>query len=175
MELLAHFRPDPALTAELDAIIENDDQAEQSAPAGTLDINAWLAPRQASIAQLDGVFCDVTDAETIAALFPRFKPRASTYGLPDFDAAALKTAEPRRLTQEVSQYLWEAKSPNGENLCDGIKFSSRHGENFTLWAVYERPGDPEVTPRIAEIQAAQFSSVTPELNEAAKLLGIILR
>ncbi|WP_300345882.1 hypothetical protein [Nesterenkonia sp.] len=116
-----------------------------------------------------------THAETIAALFTRFKPRALTYGLSDFDAAALKAAEPRMLTQEVSQYFWEARTPSGENFCDGIEFRSRHGDNLTLWAIYEPPGDPEVTPRVSDIQPEQLNRATPELIAAAELLGVTLR
>lgn len=117
----------------------------------------------------------MTDAKTVASLYPRFKPRASTYGLPDFDASALKAAEPRLLTQEISQHLWEARTEDGEDLCDGIHFRSRHGDNFALWAVYERPGDPEVTPRISDLQTRDLTRDSPELAQAATLLGIALR
>ncbi|WP_022873404.1 RES domain-containing protein [Nesterenkonia alba] len=174
VEVLAPFRPDPTLNHELDAIVDNDEESQMGAQPGVLDLDAWLAPRQASTAQLTGTFCDVTDAETIASLFSRFKPRAATYGLPDFDAAALKTAEPRLLTQEVSQYLWEAKTESGTDLCDGIEFRSRHGDNFTLWAIYERPGDPEITPHVTDLQTVGLNRETPELQSATHLLGITL-
>ena len=93
VELLARFRPDPALQAELDLIADEEGSAP-TVPSGVLLIDDWLQNRQASSAALTGKFCDVTHAETVASLYPRFKPRASTYGLPDFDASALKAAEP---------------------------------------------------------------------------------
>lgn len=173
VEVLAQFRPDPALQAELDEIVEETDDAPTATP-GTLPVDEWLESRQASEAKLTGTFCDVTHAETIAALYPHFKPRASTYGLHDFDASALKTAEPRMLTQEISQRLWEARDDDGGDLCDGVQFRSRHGDNFMLWAVYERPEDPQVTPHISDTQPVELTRNSPELTTAANLLGVTL-
>lgn len=174
VELLAHFRPDPHVEAELEKI--DDDTAPDLAviPPGTVKIDSWLARREASTAQLAGRFCDVTNSTTVAALHPRFKALSAIYGLHDFDAAALKIARPRELTQAVSQYLWEAKTSNGDDLCDGIKFRPRHGDNFKLWAIYERPGDPPTTPHITNASLAILDNKAPEILEAATLLGLTL-
>ncbi|WAP50693.1 hypothetical protein OL239_11725 [Arthrobacter sp. ATA002] len=111
VELLAPHRPDPYLVAEIDDIVEDDSDAEQfpSARPGELDIDQWLANRVAGTAHLTGLFVDITAAETVAALYPLFKGKALAYNLKDFDAAALKNAENRLLTQEVSQFLWTRK------------------------------------------------------------------
>lgn len=174
VELLAHFRPDPVLQAELDAITDEEVSAPPL-PSGVLLIDDWLKNRQASSAALTGTYCEVTHAETVTSLYLRFKPCASAYGLPDFDASALKAAEPRLLTQEISQHLWEARAEDGEDLCDGLHFRSRHGDNFVLWAVYERPEDPEVSPRISDLQTRELTRDSPEFAGAAAILGITLR
>ncbi|WP_341395914.1 RES domain-containing protein [Arthrobacter sp. G119Y2] len=107
VELLAPHRPDPYLAAEIDDIVEDDADAEQfpSARPGELDIDQWLVNRVAGTARLTGRYIDITAAETVAALHPLFKGKALAYNLKDFDAAALKNAENRLLTQEVSQFL----------------------------------------------------------------------
>ncbi|MCC9196926.1 hypothetical protein QNO08_08065 [Arthrobacter sp. zg-Y820] len=111
---------------EIDDIVEDDDDAEQfpSARPGELDIDQWLVSRVAGTARLTGRYVDITAAETVAALHPLFKGKALAYNLKDFDAAALKNAENRLLTQE-SQFLWTRKNPDGSDFCDGIQFRSR--------------------------------------------------
>lgn len=34
----------------------------------------------------------------------------------------------------------------------GVQFSSHHGDELTLWAVYERPGDGLVSPCLTGVQ-----------------------
>lgn len=64
---------------------------------------------------------------------------ATRLGLDDFDAAALKDARPRELTQTVATYLYETTR------LAGVQFRSRHGDDQVLWAIFERPDDPDVT------------------------------
>ncbi|MCP3425508.1 RES domain-containing protein [Rothia sp. AR01] len=172
VEVLAPFRPDPELAGEMGLIVDDEPTMSRSSPSGTLDLAAWLSPRQASTARLSGTYCRVTDSTSVAALYGRFSPRARLYGLPDFDASALKIAEPRLLTQEISQHLWEAKNEDEGHLCDGVEFSSRHGDDLLLWAVYERPGDPEVSPYVVSPQQVALGRDHPELRRALALLGI---
>ncbi|GAA4777263.1 hypothetical protein [Citricoccus nitrophenolicus] len=177
VELLAPLRPDPALTRELDQItVDPEDQAEYpTVPTGTIDVDNWAQNRLASSARLEGWFCVITAAATIAALWPRFHATAvSVYGLQDFDAAALKDARPRELTQAVSQHLWNARSADGTDLCDGIEFLSRHGDDLVLWALFERSEDGQTSPRISGIEHRHLSRGTPELVEACDFLGLHL-
>ena len=144
MELLAPHRPDPYLVAEIDDIIEDDADAEQfpsARPGGGLDLDQWMVNRVAGTARLTGLFVDITTADTVAALHPLFKGKALAYNLKGSYAAALKNAENRLLTQEVSQFLWTRRNPDGSDFCDGIQFRSRHGDDLLLWAVYERNTD----------------------------------
>ena len=82
---------------------------------------------------------------SIAALHGQFVPIALGLGLGDFDAAALKDGRARSLTQAVSTYLYSLTLDDGQQLA-GIEFASRHGDDLTLWAVYERPGRPAGVP-----------------------------
>lgn len=174
VELLAPHRPDPYLSADIDRIIEDDadTQLHPTVAPGELDIDQWLINRVAGSARLSGRFVDVTAAETVAALHPLFKGRALAYNLQDFDAAALKNAENRILTQEVAQYLWTQKNPDGTDLCDGIQFRSRHGDDLLLWAVFERDTDNQISSCITDIEITALTEQAPELQTAFTMLGL---
>ena len=177
VELLAPHRPDPYLVAEIDDIVEDDSDAEQhpSARPGELDVDQWLVNRVAGTARLTGRFVDITAAETVAALHPLFKGKALAYNLKDFDAAALKNAENRLLTQEVSQFLWTRRNADGTDFCDGIQFRSRHGDDLLLWAVYERDTDGQTSAHITGVELADLRSSSPELRATLSLLGLSSR
>lgn len=175
VELLAPLRPDHALTGELDQIVVDPEDQDNypTVPAGVLDIDDWTQHRLASSARMTGQFCVITAAATIAALWPQFHSTAvSVYGLQDFDAAALKDARPRELTQAVSQHLWNARSTDGTDLCDGIEFLSRHGDDLALWALFERSEDGQISTRISDIEDHQLSRNTPELVRACDFLDL---
>jgi len=174
VELLAPHRPDLYLLQDMEDIVEDEDdrQDHPTVSPGELDLNQWLAHRVAASAHLTGRFIDITAAETVLALHPRFKARALAYNLQDFDAAALKSAEQRLLTQEVSQYLWTLKYPDGTDFCEGIQFRSRHGDDLLLWAIYERDTDNEISSRITDIQVTDLDMGSPELRKAMALLGL---
>lgn len=172
--MLASHRPDETLAADSAHIVEDAEDAEQfpSVAPGELAINEWLRDRIAGTAHLRGRFVDITAAETVAYLHPQFKPRARTYGLKYFDAAALKSADNRSLTQEVAQTLWARRSSGGANLCDGIQFRSRHGDDLLLWAIFERESDGQISSRLSGIETLELEADTPELVTAMALLGI---
>lgn len=104
-----------------------------------------------------------------------FKGRALAYNLKDFDAAALKNAEHRLLTQDVSQHLWTRRNPDGSDFCDGIQFRSRHGDDLLLWAVYERDTDGQTSSHVTDIEPLELTADTPELQTALALLGLTRR
>lgn len=84
-----------------------------------------------------GEYVDVAHSQTIAALRTTFAPRAVHYGLPDFDAAAIRIAEPRAFTMEISRYLYGINLSTGDQTA-GVAYRSRHGDEHQLWAVFER-------------------------------------
>jgi len=106
LEVLACFRPDPILADDLDQIIEDpDDRVVYPTPAPGIVPRTWLIPRAAATGTLIGLFCAVTTTVTLSTLRPLFLGQALRLGLPDFDAAALRLARPRALTQAVSSLL----------------------------------------------------------------------
>ncbi|GAA3667026.1 hypothetical protein GCM10022237_28760 [Nocardioides ginsengisoli] len=168
LEALAGFRPDPTLAADLEDVVEDDEDAAMhpTARAGEIPY-AWLEPRSAATAVLTGRFCSVTAAETIAALRPQFVALAHRLSLHDFDAAALKDGRPRELTQAVATHL------HATTELDGITFASRHGDNLTLWAVFERGADDAaVSPTLSRIEHHALSPEHPDVEHALRILGL---
>jgi len=167
LEVLAHFRKDSRLPLELDNITEDEEDAVLYPTIGPGSVpKEWLDERAAASAELSGRYCPVTASTTIATLHPRFVGLALSLGLDDFDAAALKDARLRRLTQAVASWLYEMTD------FDGVTFASRHGDDLQLWAVFERPGDPPVTPNIHGVELEELQHDTPALLTAFDLLGL---
>jgi hypothetical protein len=167
LEVLAGFRKDTRLGLELADIDEDDeDKVLHPSLAPGLVPREWLDERTAASAGLGGTFCAVTSSGTVAALYPRFIGMALSLNLADFDAAALKDARPRLLTQAIAAYIYDT----GE--FDGIQFASRHGDDLLLWAVFEQPGDAAVSPRITNITASDLGVNSLDILEAFRILGL---
>jgi hypothetical protein len=174
LEVLACFRPDPDLAAQLKDIVDHDDNDPNegdasvfpTAPAGVVP-HTWLHPRTAAFVQLDGSYAAVTNAESVASLRPVFLRRAHELGLDDFDTAALKEAQPRALTQQVATYVYESTD------LDGVQFLSRHGDDHTLWAIFERPGDPHISPHLHDPNHHDITPDMPEILEAFRIHRLV--
>jgi hypothetical protein len=168
LEVLAHFRKDARLSMELDEIVEDDeDKILHPTIAPGQVPREWLEVRAAASAELSGRYCAVTAAGSVAALYPHFIGLALSLGLADFDTAALKDARPRRLTQAVAAWLYEMTD------FDGVTFASRHGDDLRLWAIFERPGDPPITPKIHDaVGEESLQHDSPEVSKAFHLLGL---
>jgi hypothetical protein len=173
LEVLAGFRPDRLLAGDLADIDEDAVDAIDypTTAAGRLPMS-WLEHRIASSAVLAGTYCSVTTTDTLAVLRPVFIGRALGYRLPDFDAAALRLAEPRALTQAVSAWLYEHNTA-GHPTFDGVHFQSRHGDDLNLIAIYERgttpSGDTTVSPHIADTRDEDLDPGRTELQQAMDL------
>jgi hypothetical protein len=170
LEVLAPFRPDPELAAELAAIEgDGEDDAFPTMPTGRVD-RAWLDRRRLGTATLAGNYVDVGHSRTIAELRPRFLGRALDAGLPDFDAATIRVAAPRSLTQDISRFLYGSTLPTGE-APSGIDFGSRHGDDQQLWAVFERDADigSSRSNLLVDATSAIIVADDPDLREAMAL------
>lgn len=165
LEVLADFRPDQQLAAEMTDIdvVDDDEAMYPTVPAGRID-PTWLKPRVSGSAKLTGDFCWVTTAQTLAALHPHFVAAALQAGLRDFDAAALKDSRPRELTQSVATYLYARTD------LDGIRFASRHGDDLELWAIFER--DTSASPCLDDTAATELAADDPALMRAFEVLGL---
>jgi hypothetical protein len=80
----------------------------------------WLDARAATSAELAGTYCAVTDSRSIAVLHPHFIGVALSLGLLDLDAAALKDARPRRLTQAIAAWIYETTDLDGVTFASGM-------------------------------------------------------
>lgn len=165
VEVLAYSRPDRQANGEnlLDGIVEDSRDARDYPvpPAGELPFD-WVHGRITAEAALEGRYVDVRTASTIATLRSRFAALAIALGYPDFDAAALKSADPRELTQRIASHLYSLTDRHGDAVADGIRFASRHGDELTMWAIFERPGDQPAS-RLLHRGAASLVDV----NDAA--------
>ena len=170
IEVFAKYRRDPHLAVTLEDIVEDPaDAIEFPARAPAAVSYRWLEDRCASSATLHGAFCTVAAAGTIASLWPRFIDIAHRYGAADFDASAMKDSGPRDLTRTIASWLYRQTEPS----VDGIEFASRHGDDLTLWAVFERPSaDSDASPLLSDVTASDLSPETPELVAAFAVLGL---
>ncbi len=167
LEVLAGFRRDARLAAELDEIVEDDEDAvlHPTVPPGQVP-REWLDARAATSADLAGAYCAVTDSVSIAALYPYFIGMALSLGLADFDAAALKDARPRELTQAIAAWIYENTD------FDGVTFTSRHGDDLQLWAIFERPGDGHVSPKVQHRRSEDLHHDSDAVRHAFRMLGL---
>lgn len=171
LELLARFRPSSRVAQEL-AEIEVDDEYEYpTSQAGTIPPD-WCAPRRSGTATMSGIYALPGHHQSIAALRSQFRTKALALGLDDLDAAAIRDARPRALTRGISAWLYHVGDDQISRL-DGIEFASRHGDDLTLWAIYERGGDADVSPRLTvRTDNAPISPTDPDLVRAMMLLGL---
>ncbi|MGH3638853.1 MAG: RES domain-containing protein [Mycobacterium sp.] len=147
LEVLAAFRPDPDVQADMD-LIECDDEADATVPPGSLD-PSWCGARLFCSARLSGDFAVPGHHETLPTLREHFLDQARRLGVDDVDAATVRMSAPRELTQSISAWIYELVGPDGQRI-DGIQYPSKHGDDFVLWAIYERGGTDspaEVTDR----------------------------
>lgn len=173
LEVLAPFRPDPRLAADLDQIQESDDDATEhpSAAPGNLT-REWCAPRRAGAARLTGWFAAPADAESLPTLRAKFLPLAVHHGLSDVDAAAIRLAEPRAVTQAIAAWLYEQNGPQDQPLA-GTRFESRHGDGLLLWAIFERSDDGPVSPLLTDLADTHINADDPDLLEAMRIHRIV--
>jgi hypothetical protein len=156
LETLARYRPDLPLYAELAEIEGEDDFV----PAGVVP-REWFDSRVIGSAEAHGRFADIGASEWISMLRRRLASLLISLGIPDFDAAVLQRSGPRRLTQNVSQFVYR----QGFN---GIRYLSKYGHDIENWALFE-PADLTAT-REDEIRRDD-----PDLLEALRIFNLVVR
>ncbi len=175
VEVLARFRPDPALVAASHLIAEDDVDAAMYATveAGTVD-RAWFDARRVARADLGGTYCDVSQSTTIATLRQHFAAITTTnFHLPDFDASALLNSGPRELTQRVGRFIYGLSAADRSRY-DGVRFLSRHGTDLELWAIFERSDDGIRSRHLANVSAENIDPTAPEVVRAMRLHSLDL-
>ncbi|GAA3772726.1 hypothetical protein GCM10022240_25930 [Microbacterium kribbense] len=163
LELLAQFRPSRSLLNELDQIEDDDGSVEKfhEAAIGAVGYR-WVENRQFGSARQTGRYCYTTHSRTIAALIAHYPFADHGLAARDVDSALLKEARDRVLTRSIARWLFNL-SDNGDDLVDGVRFNSRHGDEIHMWALFERPDDPPRSPKLEP--TSEPTQVTPELSE----------
>ncbi len=178
VEVLAYARPDLGAddTDLLSGITEDpEDAAEFPVPTPGSIPREWIGGRLVGAARLTGPFADVRVSETVSALRPTFLQLALDLDYPDFDAAALKSAQPRDLTQQVADRLYALTTNEGAPVVDGVRFASRHGDELTMWAIFERPGDDPSSAHLHGTYARVVDIDDPDLTRAMELHNLVWR
>jgi len=169
VEVLAVFRPDPVLSAEFASINETPEDAAEHPTLGFGQLpRAWLEPRRLGTATLHGWYAVPGGSQSLPTLRVRFLALARSLGLPDLDGAAIRLAEPRRLTQHLAGWLYEQTGPDGTPLT-GVQFASRYGDELVLWAVFERAGDTPSSAQLHDSTSGPLDPRDPELTQALQL------
>lgn len=140
VEMLAQFRPDPAVVAGL-AEIDGDNDA---LPPGTVP-RSWLERRRMGVATVAGRFVDVSHSRSLATLNRALEHLTVDQGLRELDAAAIRLSAPRALTQHVSRWIYERSDQDGTRRYAGIHYPSRLGDDLENWAIFE-PADLDAQP-----------------------------
>ena len=174
MELLAQLRTEAVTFGELEEIEDDDEPAGLERPNptfGTIAVD-WLENRVYARAQQRGIYAEVTAASSIgvftaAGIFAQFgiAPRG-------VDVALLKEPKNRSLTRTLSRWLFDQIGADRKPLYDGVAFRSRMGDDFRMWAVFER-GSEEVSPLITPLTMPEpVTEDLSELREAMEVLGL---
>jgi hypothetical protein len=174
VEVLARFRRDEALIAELDAIeADSRDATYPTIPPGIVP-SSWLEPRCLGVSSVDGNYVFVQHPESVAFLRPMFISLALSLNFTDFDGAAIRASEPRDLTQRLSRYLYLGDDPS----VNGIVFESRHGNDLVLLGIFEKGGTTgmpqECSPLLSQESAEPIDAGNSELAHAMDLHNLRL-
>jgi len=165
VETLARFRPDPAVVAGL-AEISGDD--EGALRPGHVPISL-VTVRMIGTATVAGRFADVGHSQSLAYLQRAMTARLIHYGLSELDGAVIRQAC-REFTQEISLHVFGCAGDEGTAMFAGIAYESRLGNEFTNWAIFERPDyDP-----VHDISAEHLGADDPDLLAVCKLFGLQL-
>jgi hypothetical protein len=164
-ECLARFRPDPAVQAAV--IVDNDDDplSPTTIAAGQVP-RRWLDDRCMGTGRLEGTYCDVGHADSLAHLRHALAPRLLHFRLDDLDAGDIRSRSPRAFTQELGRYI-NAQTSDGRPTFAGIRYASRHGDELTNWAIFE-PNEP------IDRDAKDLTLDDPDLRVVAASYGLKL-
>jgi hypothetical protein len=168
IEVLARFRPDPHVVAALREI-EGDDAP--LLPPGSLHVS-WLENRMIGEASVAGSFADVGHSESLAELRRDLAGRLIHYNLPDLDGSAIRLKAPRRLTQEISRYVYEQTTEAGQRACAGISYLSRLGDELRNWAIFEPATELEALALARDAKVTAIAPDDPDFLRALQIHGL---
>ena len=112
-------------------------------------------------------------AESLAHIQRDLAGRLVHHGMGELDANAIRHTAPRRLTQEISRFVFEQTTERGARAFDGITYLSRQGDDLRSWALFE----PVTSAQVKILAEGHESTIDPEhadFRRALELLGIRL-
>ena len=169
VQALERFRPDPLVVREL---AEIHGEGDGGLPPGCLDRSWWEARRVGAVT-LRGTFADMGHAESLAHIQRDLAGRLVHHGMGELDANAVRHTAPRRLTQEISRYIFEQTTDRGARAFDGITYLSRQRDDLRSWALFE----PVTAAQVKIFAEGRESPIEPDhadFGRALELLGIRL-
>jgi hypothetical protein len=141
-ETLARFRVDLHVAAEQQAIDGDPEDAGYPEPlVGGVVPMEWVETRLLGTARHAGGFADLGHSDSLAHLRTALADRVLHYGLDELDAGDIRRRAPRRLTQEISRYLFEQGRDDQGAAVAGVRYLSRLGDELVNWAIFE-PNEP---------------------------------
>jgi RES domain len=165
IETLARFRPDLEVIAGLDDIkTDSEDEGENVAQPGELDVDEWLSPRRLGRAVLVGTYCDAAHSESLAYIREQLASLLVELGYMDFDASTLRNSD-RSLTQAISREVYT--STYDSEPFRGILYRSRLGDDLLNWAIFEGA-------EVSSQPTKRVKNDDPDLIAAARILGVTL-
>ena len=170
IEVLARFRPDPHVTHGLSQIVGDE---SSGLPPGSVPAS-WLDRRVVGESDIAGDFADVGASESLAAIRRDLASRLIHYEIPDVDGSAIRLKAPRRLTQEISRYVYELTKQDGRRAFSGITYLSRLGDEFRNWAVFEPSIEAEALAVAANPAISAIPTEDPDLQRALTAHGLTL-
>ena len=156
VEVLARFRPDYALLAELRAMDGEDDYQQ----VGVIP-DEWFESRFIGTAEVGGNYADLYSPAWVSHLRSRLQPLCIEFGLTDFDVSVLIQAEKRIVTQRASSIVYDLGG------FAGIYYASRHGLGLENWALFEFKAT--INPLIP---VQRVSKNDPSLTQALEILHL---
>lgn len=138
VEVLADFRPDPALIAGLTEI-DDESQASTTIPPGQVPIS-WLQGRVLVEGRLSGTFADVGHSRSLATLRRELAPLVVKFKIPELDGSAVRASAPRSFTHRISRYLYLCLDSDRPQFA-GVFYRSKHGDELKNWGIFERGGN----------------------------------
>jgi hypothetical protein len=174
LELLAKLQPASALEEQLAEFEDDDGSIGRHHEGGSGEVGySWLNGRAYGEADQTGRYCFITHSNSLAALKTGYRFDQHDIALIDVDTALLKDAHDRVLTRSIAHWVYDLRDNDRTKLVDGIEFRSRHGDEFRMWAVFERSEDEQRSRHIEPASdPARVTPETPELLDAFRSLGL---
>jgi len=164
-ETLAPRRPSPAYA---DLLRQSGEWSTHMGP-GTVEAE-WRRKRVLTCSlseQTNERFLDISHHRSIAWLNAQLPSLLVALGFETITLSEVTQGD-RRLTRSISSWLHGLRDGEGQPLFDGVRYPSRHGEDFECWAVFA----DRVLMRTLLTQTVELDD--PDLKYVANLFGLLV-